>query len=112
MNAPLPLDGTLPPRTDRDRTRLWAALAALLFVPGMLTAGVLTLASESASRCVTYGERCTPGLPAWLFECGVGVGAVALVVALAAHAVRVRQAALAVQVLAECTALLVILSHA
>ena len=98
--------------SPKDRTRLWATLAAFLFVPAAVVTGVLTLASEQASRCVTYGEQCTPGLPSWVFEWSAGVGAVALLVALAAPTVRVRQAALAAQVLAEGTALLVILSHA
>ncbi|WNF01359.1 hypothetical protein PS467_41570 [Streptomyces luomodiensis] len=47
-----------------------------------------------------------------LFKWGVGLGAVACVIALAAPVARVRQVALAAQVLAECAALLVILSHA
>ncbi|MFJ5222847.1 hypothetical protein [Streptomyces sp. NPDC088400] len=95
-----------------DRTRLWAAVAAFLFVPAAVATGILTLASEQASRCMTYGEQCAPGLPGWLFEWSAALGAVALLVALVAPAVRVRQAALAVQVLAEATALVVILSHA
>jgi hypothetical protein len=98
--------------SPKERTRLWAVLAALLFVPAAVVIGILTLASEQASRCVTYGEQCTSGLPSWVFEWSAGAGAVALLVALAAPTVRVRQAALAVQVLAEGTALLVVLSHA
>lgn len=95
----------------RDHTRAGALLSALLFVPAALVTVVLTLASERASRCVTYGEECDPALPGELFAWGAGLGAVALVVALAAPVARVRQAALAVQVLAEGIALLVILSH-
>ncbi|MFI8392949.1 hypothetical protein [Streptomyces sp. NPDC085540] len=98
--------------SSTDRTRLWTAVAAFLFVPGAAVAGILTLASERASRCVTYGEQCAPGLPGWLFGWSAGLGAVAFLSALAAPAVRVRQAALAVQVFAEATALVVILSHA
>lgn len=96
----------------RDRSRFWSVLCAALFPPAALAAGVLTLASERASRCLTYGEQCAPGLPDWLFKWGVGLGAVACVIALAAPVARVRQVALAAQVLAECAALLVILSHA
>lgn len=96
----------------RDRTRLWATLAAVLFVPAVLATGVLTLASERASRCLTYGEQCASGLPAWLFEWSAGVGALAFVVALAAPPVRVRQVALGAQLMAEGMALLVVLSHA
>jgi len=87
-------------------------VAALLFVPAAVVAGALTLASERAGRCLTYGEQCTPGLPGWLFAWSAGVGAVVFLVAVAAPAVRVRRAALTAQVLAEGTALLVILSHA
>ncbi len=96
----------------RDRSRFRAVLSAVLFVPAALAAGILTLSSERASRCVTYGEQCAQGLPGWLFVWSAGIGTVAFVVALAASALRVRQAALAVQLLAECTALLVILSYA
>ncbi|MFC9295111.1 hypothetical protein ACFTWH_18665 [Streptomyces sp. NPDC057011] len=95
----------------RDRSRFRAVLSAVLFVPAALAAGVLVLASEEASRCVTYGEQCAAGLPGWLFGWGAGIGAVAFVVALAAPAKGVRQVSLAVQVFAECTALLVILSY-
>ncbi|MGP3974455.1 hypothetical protein ACTWQF_10710 [Streptomyces sp. 8N114] len=96
----------------RDRSRLWSVLCAVGFAPAAVAAGVLTLASERASRCLTYGEQCAPGLPAWLFTWGVGLGAVACLIALAAPVARVRQAALAAQVLAECAALMEVLSHA
>ncbi|MFB7222568.1 hypothetical protein [Streptomyces sp. NPDC056227] len=89
-----------------DRTRLWAAVVAFLFVPAAVATGILTLTSDHASRCITYGEQCTPGLPNWLFQRGVGVGAVALLIALAAPALRVRQVALVAQILAGGTALL------
>lgn len=96
----------------RDRSRFWAVLSAVLFVPAAVVASLLTLASERASRCVTYGEQCSQGLPVWLFVWSAGIAAAAFVVALAAPALRVRHAALAAQLLAECTALLVILSYA
>ncbi|MFH7594578.1 hypothetical protein WDV06_05655 [Streptomyces racemochromogenes] len=112
MNASDPAPPAPAMTPPRDRTRRWATLAAFLFLPAAAAAGVLTLASERASRCLTYGERCAPGLPGWLFGWSAALGAVALVVAVAAPAVRIRRAALAVQLLAECTALLVILSHA
>ncbi|MFD8141688.1 hypothetical protein [Streptomyces sp. NPDC059708] len=102
----------VPAAAPRDRVRFWAVLAAALFLPAAAGAGVLTLASERASRCVTYGERCASGMPGWLFGWGVALGVLALVLALAAPAERVRRAALAVQVLSECAALLVIVSHA
>ncbi|MFF4580042.1 hypothetical protein ACFY15_16845 [Streptomyces sp. NPDC001373] len=102
----------VPAAPPRDLTRIRSVVAAFLFLPAAAVAGVLTLASERASRCVTYGEQCASGLPGWLFGWGAGLGVVALVVAVAAPAVRIRRAALAVQVLAECAALLVIVSHA
>ncbi|MFJ3175854.1 hypothetical protein ACIPJK_34490 [Streptomyces roseus] len=95
----------------KDRTRFWSGLSAALFVPAVLAAVVLLLSSVRVSGCVTYGLECARGLPGWLFVWGAGVAVVALVVALAAPALRVRQAALAAQLLAECTALLVILSQ-
>ncbi|MGW7439868.1 hypothetical protein [Streptomyces sp. NPDC054849] len=96
----------------RDRSRFRAVLSAALFVPSAVVAGLLTLASERASRCVTYGEQCSQGLPGWLFLWSAGIAAVAFVVAMASAALRVRQVALAAQLLAECAALLVILSYA
>ncbi|MBB5931893.1 hypothetical protein [Streptomyces echinatus] len=42
---------------------------------------------------------------------GVGLGAVACVIVLVTSVARVRQVALAAQILGECMALLVILSH-
>ncbi|CAL9586037.1 hypothetical protein [Streptomyces sp. enrichment culture] len=100
------------PTARRDRSRLLAVLGAVLFLPGVLAAGVVTLASERASRCLTYGTQCAPALPVAVFDWSVGIGAVACLTALIAPVVRLRQAAVAVQVLAECAALLVILSHA
>ncbi|MFI0979518.1 hypothetical protein ACH4SP_21270 [Streptomyces sp. NPDC021093] len=107
---PAPAPSAAPPK---DRTRLWAALTALLFLPAVVAVGVLTLASERASRCLTYGEQCSSsGLPEGLFSWSVSVAVVAFAVALVAPAVRVRQVALAVQAFAECAALLAVLSHA
>ncbi|MFD7631036.1 hypothetical protein ACFV7Q_34275 [Streptomyces sp. NPDC059851] len=112
------MNATAPPATPpvraaghRDRSRLWSGLSAALFVPAVLAAVVLLLSSVRVSGCVTYGVQCARGLPGWLFLWSAGLGAVAFVVAMAAPALRVRQAALGVQLLAECTALLVILSY-
>ncbi|MFD4866824.1 hypothetical protein [Streptomyces sp. NPDC058412] len=96
---------------EKDRSRFWSGLSAALFPGAVVAAVVLLLSSVRVSGCVTYGVQCTRGLPGWLFLWSVGVGFVALVVALAAPALRVRRAALSVQLLAECTALLVILSY-
>ncbi|MFJ4585504.1 hypothetical protein [Streptomyces echinatus] len=95
----------------KDHSGFWSILCAVLFVPAALAAGVLTLASERASRCLTYGQQCVSGLPSWLFNVGVGLGAVACVIVLVTSVARVRQVALATQILGECMALLVILSH-
>ncbi|MEU6404964.1 hypothetical protein [Streptomyces sp. NPDC046985] len=112
MNASTsPATVPTPATRNRDRTRLRSTLAALLFVPAALASGVLILATERGSECLMYGEQCVHGLPAWLFEWSLGIGSLAFVVALAAPAVRARQAALVAQGLAECMALLVILSH-
>ncbi|MFF3260248.1 hypothetical protein ACFYWO_13890 [Streptomyces sp. NPDC002932] len=46
-------------------------------MPTAVATGILTPASEQASRCVTYGEQCAPGLPDWLFGRSAGLGAVA-----------------------------------
>ncbi|MFF4434041.1 hypothetical protein ACFYZ4_33420 [Streptomyces sp. NPDC001513] len=109
---PAPVNANVNVNARRDRTRLWSALAAALFIPAALAAGVLALSSPGASRCVTYGEQCTSGLPGSLFLWSASLGAVAFAAALAAPAGRLRRAALAAQLLAECTGLLVILSYA
>ncbi|KMO94008.1 hypothetical protein [Streptomyces roseus] len=111
MNATARPATPLVQTVRKDRTRFWSGLSAALFVPAVLAAVILLLSSVRVSGCVTYGVECARGLPGWLFVWGAGVAVVALVVALAAPALRVRQAALAAQLLAECTALLVILSH-
>ncbi len=97
--------------SKRDRSRFWAGLAAALFPAACLAAGILLLSSVQVSGCITYGQQCTRGLPGWLFVWSAGIGAVSFVVALAAPALPVRQAALTTQLLAECTALLVIVSY-
>lgn len=94
-----------------DRTRFWSGLCAGLFVPAVLVAGLLTLSSERAGRCLTYGEQCGDSLPGWLIGWSLALAVVACVVALAATAVRVRQVAFATQLLAEFVALTVVLSH-
>ncbi|MEU7600967.1 hypothetical protein [Streptomyces sp. NPDC041003] len=96
---------------ERDSSRFWAGLSAALFPGACLAAGVLLLSSVQVSGCITHGVQCTRGLPGWLFLWSTGIGAVAFIVALAAPARQVRQAALTTQLLAECTALLVILSY-
>ncbi|MCX4852000.1 hypothetical protein [Streptomyces sp. NBC_00893] len=93
-------------------SRFWSFLSAIVFVPAALAVGVLTLSSERAGRCLTYGEQCGSSLPVALFVWGVGVGGVACVVAMVAPAVRVRRIALIAQLLAECLALIVIFSYA
>ncbi|MER6316159.1 hypothetical protein ABT237_20585 [Streptomyces sp. NPDC001581] len=96
---------------EKDRSRFWSGLSAAVFPGAVVAALVLLLSSVRVSGCVTYGVQCTRGLPGWLFLWSVGVGFVALVVAVAAPALQVRQTALSVQLLAECTALLVIVSY-
>ncbi|MCC0100266.1 hypothetical protein K7B10_36915 [Streptomyces flavotricini] len=101
----------VPVARGKDRTRLWSGLSAALFVPAVLATVMLLLSSVRVSGCVTYGVQCTRGLPGWLFLWSTGVGIVAFIAALAAPAPQVRRAALATQLLAEVTALLVILSY-
>ncbi|MEU0146375.1 hypothetical protein ABZ119_10500 [Streptomyces sp. NPDC006288] len=74
----------LKPATEEltDRARFRSVLSALLFVPAALVLGLLTLTSERAGRCLTYGEGCGSSLPGWLFTWSLGLGAVACVVAL------------------------------
>ncbi|MCS0638076.1 hypothetical protein NX801_20940 [Streptomyces sp. LP05-1] len=108
MNTPAPAH----PARDHDRTRFWAAACAVLFVPAVVLAGLLTLSSERAGRCLTYGEQCHQALPGSLFTWGAGLAAVAFAAALAAPTPRLRRTALAAQLLFEGLPLLVILSYA
>ncbi|MFI6055853.1 hypothetical protein ACIBCO_37980 [Streptomyces violascens] len=107
-----PLTSPDPSHAERDLSRVWSSVSALLFLPAALVAFILTLTTERAGRCLTYGEGCAKGFPEWLFNWSLGLGVVAFIAAVAAPRLRVRQAALTVQVLAEATALMVILSHA
>ncbi|QNS02478.1 hypothetical protein [Streptomyces xanthii] len=95
-----------------QRPRFWSAVAAVLFLPAALGAAVLTLMSERAGRCLTYGERCGSSLPNQVFAGALVLGLAALVVVQAAPGVRVRRWALAAQLVFEGTALVTILSHA
>ncbi|MFE5535513.1 hypothetical protein [Streptomyces sp. NPDC056492] len=108
---PVPVPVPVPVSGGKDRSRFWSGLSAALFVPAVLASVVLLLSSVRVSGCVTYGIDCARGLPGWLFLLSTGVAFVAFIVALAAPVPRARQAALAAQLLAEGTALLVILSH-
>ncbi|MFJ6612979.1 hypothetical protein ACIQPT_22185 [Streptomyces sp. NPDC091289] len=94
-----------------DRARFWSGLCAGLFVPAALFAVLLTLSSDRAGRCLTYGDLCGDSLPGWLFGWSLALAVIACVVALTATAVRVRQAAFGTQLLAEFVALTVILSY-
>ncbi|MFD7559336.1 MULTISPECIES: hypothetical protein [unclassified Streptomyces] len=109
---PIPAQAQAPaPAGAGDRTRLWAGVSAGLFPVAFVGAVVLLLSSVRVSGCVTYGVECTRGLPGWLFLWSAGAAGVAFLVALAAPRLRVRQWALGAQLLAECTAILVILSY-
>ncbi|MFE2329807.1 hypothetical protein ACFXD5_38910 [Streptomyces sp. NPDC059385] len=99
------------PAGAKDRTRLWAGLSAGLFPVAFVGAVLLLLSSVRVSGCVTYGVECTRGLPGWLFLWSAGAAGVAFLVAVAAPRLRVRQWALGAQLLAECTAILVVLSY-
>ncbi|MEU7046668.1 hypothetical protein AB0A77_37285 [Streptomyces varsoviensis] len=110
MTVSPPTPATVAQKPPKDHTRLWATLLAVLFIPALLCASLAAWSSERAQRCTAYGECPRPGLPGWMFEGGIGLGVVALVVALTAPRTRVRQVAVTVQLLSEVTALLVILS--
>ncbi|MFJ8011804.1 hypothetical protein [Streptomyces sp. NPDC096339] len=112
-NAPSPSAIPASPASAgaKDRTRLWAGLFAALFPAVLVVTVVLLLASALGSGCVTYGVDCTRGLPGWLFLWSAAAAAVAFLVALAAPRPRVRRWALGAQVIAECTAVLVVLSY-
>ncbi|MFI7005163.1 hypothetical protein [Streptomyces sp. NPDC050145] len=101
-----------PPSDTPQRLRFWSVVAAVLFLPAALGAAVLTLMSERAGRCLTYGEQCGSSLPNQVLAAALVLGLVALVVVQAASSVRVRRWALGAQLALECTALVTILSHA
>ncbi|MDR3081450.1 MAG: hypothetical protein LBV60_11090 [Streptomyces sp.] len=94
----------------RDRSRLTAFLSALLFVPAAVVVYILSLFQSNAAQCLEYGE-CHPGIPGAVAPWSLWIAAAALLVALAAPWLQVRRTALALQLAAECTALLVILAY-
>lgn len=108
-SAPPELDAAAVPGR-RDRSRLAAVLSAVAFVPAAVVVYVLSLLKPNGAHCLEYGE-CNEGLPGSWAPGGLWVAAVALVAALLAPWVRVRRAALGVQLAAECTVLLVVLAY-
>lgn len=94
-----------------DHLRLWSCVGAVLFVPLALGIFMLAMSSDSASDCVLNGEECHPAPPWALFVWSAALAGAAWLTTLAASTARVRQWTLAVQVLAEFAALVVILAH-
>ncbi|MFI0942049.1 hypothetical protein [Streptomyces sp. NPDC021020] len=96
---------------DEGRLRVWSSVCAGLFLPLSLGVFLLTMSSDSASDCALNGEQCHPAPPWPLFGWGATVAATAWLVTLMAATVRGRRCALAVQLLAEFAALMVVLAH-
>ena len=111
MNATAQSPKPTATSTTSDQTRRWANLSGALFIPAVLVVGLLTLATDRATICVMYDE-CGPSLPGWLFTWGTALVFAGWLVALAAPWVRVRRVAFLVQLLAECMAVMVIVSYA
>ncbi|ATZ26036.1 hypothetical protein ACFZBM_15175 [Streptomyces lavendulae] len=91
----------LPQPTPAARIRGNAVLAALLFVPALVLAKVLVLATETGGRCLAEGG--CPPFPGTAFLVLTAAAAVALAGALAAPQ-RMRRAALGAQLLLEAVA--------
>ncbi|MGO4463512.1 hypothetical protein AB4039_40540 [Streptomyces sp. M-16] len=91
----------LPQPTPAARIRGNAVLAALLFVPALVLAKVLVLATETGGRCLAQGG--CPPFPGTAFLVLTAAAAVALAAALTAPR-RMRRAALGAQLLLEVVA--------
>ncbi|MFE7133698.1 hypothetical protein ACFVIM_22870 [Streptomyces sp. NPDC057638] len=101
--------GTAGTIGTRDWTRWGSLLTTGLFLPAALAVLAVAYSSESAARCLGYGEECGWQPPGGMFTWGLGVSLVACATVLVAPAVRVRYAALAVQLLAQGTVLVAVL---
>ncbi|MGI5402497.1 hypothetical protein ACQEVG_24240 [Streptomyces sp. CA-135486] len=79
------------PGTPSSRIRMWSVISAALLIPAVIAAGVLYLATEHGSRCLTYGgPDCSPW-PQSAFTVTV-IGAVVACVVTIAIPARTRQA--------------------
>jgi hypothetical protein len=111
-SASTPRDVRMPP-ARRLRTRaLWAGL---LLVPGTVLVAIAGLASETGSRCLTYGEGCgtTPG---WAYLATLAVAAASWIHALCtpdapAEPAASRKAAFWTLIGSECVFLVLVLTY-
>ncbi|WP_405980087.1 hypothetical protein [Streptomyces sp. NBC_00158] len=96
-----------PTATTGSRAHVRALIAAGLFVPALVVAKILVLATEEGSRCLVRGG-CAP-FPGVFFLVLCGAAALALVAALAAPE-RLRGKALTAQLLLELLAVGLVLA--
>ncbi|MEU9036899.1 hypothetical protein AB0D45_18630 [Streptomyces sp. NPDC048352] len=99
--TPRPAAVAAPPSAGAARIRVRALVAAVLFVPALVVAKILVLATEQGSRCLMYGG-CAP-FPVLLFLALSGAALAATVLALAGPE-RMRPGALTAQLLLELVA--------
>lgn len=107
MNAAVDAAPTTTETTRR--LRKWATIAAFSLIPATLLAVVLALTAENAGRCITYGENCgsTPG---WLYSGSLLLAGAAWLAVLCVPRDAVRRTALGLQLAAEATFLVTVVS--
>ncbi|MFF0060307.1 hypothetical protein ACFYRC_01950 [Streptomyces sp. NPDC005279] len=79
------------PGTPPSRIRMWSVISAALLIPAVIAAGILRLATEHGSRCLTYGGPDCSSWPQPAFAVAMIGAGVACVVTIAIRA-RTRQA--------------------
>ncbi|MFG2975741.1 hypothetical protein ACGFYY_22540 [Streptomyces sp. NPDC048331] len=97
-----------PATASASRIRWHSGLAALLFLPTLLVAKILTLATDKGGRCFVNDTDCVP-FPAAAFGALLAAVVVSFVVATAAP-VRVGRVALAAQLSLELVAFTLVLA--
>ncbi|MET9964718.1 hypothetical protein ABZZ80_01990 [Streptomyces sp. NPDC006356] len=105
------------PRIEQDRSlRHRAVLVLALLFPTVIACLLLAGTSERASRCVTYGEECSPVPGTWMYTCffvSLACGIVAVIWPRAWLPFRTARAwAVGVQIAAQAALAMSILSFA
>ncbi|MET4927584.1 hypothetical protein P3L51_35385 [Streptomyces sp. PSRA5] len=90
------------------RLRKWATVSALLLVPATILAGLLAVVGERASRCFTYGG-CDSN-PDWLYQGSLVIAGIAWVTALCVRRKAVGGTAYVVQLAAQGTFLMAVVT--
>ncbi|MFC9588395.1 hypothetical protein [Streptomyces sp. NPDC056944] len=99
----------VPSAAAGRRLRTMSLILAGLFVPATVLAGIVTLVSENAGRCLAYGEHCS-STPGAAYLVSLAVAAVAFAIALGADRATVRRVAFWTQLGAEFVFLMLVMT--